>query len=367
MSKETSSGSMDLNEIRERTGMMETAKDPSLDIEIEDAAAPDATQEEIKAKLSQKTQPKAETKPAEETKTEGEEPEAEEETEGEEEDEAGDEEAGKEKSNPPAPTKQKGKSPIKAAFRMIGEQGAQIKDLAKAVGELAIALKPKDKEAAAAATSLQKLIKKAEDAGEDPEAIKLMVDAAKEELMKDLTEKGLLSKELPAEVKEKLDVVDEVKAERDDAREVQAFGKEWTGLLPALKQRYPNASDSLLQQAQEEMWKIATGEEGGVVTKKAKTNAEGKVTEQGRIAPYPLDYLLHKFGSKFDTILKVAKASKSSESGSKEIDNGTEDESSDDNIEMPLDEQNPETYLKMQKAKLKSSSKPDVRITGGMQ
>lgn len=336
---------------------MDGAKDSSLDIEVEGAETKVIPPEKIETTTETEAEPEAKTD--DEESTDADEEEAEEEVE--------QSEADKSAAKPAA--KKKG-SPIKAAFTQIGELRTAITDLTKLVSESVKANSAKPgSDAAVAAKSiddtLNELLKEAEDKGGDAEFFKKFGATLVEKVQKDLADKGLLTKDLPKDVQERLKLLDEIEAERGDVREVQSFNGEWAGIIPALKQRYPNASDSLLKQAQDEMFNIATSEEGGVVLKKAKTNEKGEVVERGRIKPYPLDYLLHKFGSKFDAILKVAKGPKQAEGGSKDIDNGKQNEGSDTDIEMSLDDQSPETFKKMQAQKLKEAeSGESARLMG---
>lgn len=344
-----------LAKAREASGIMDGAKDPSLDIEAE--------QPETKVIPPKKIEKKDESEIDSESKTDDEESDVEDEEEIDE--EAQESEADKSAATPPAKKKS---SPIKAAFTQIGELRSAIADLAKVVTESVKTNSAKPgTDAAAAAKSiddtLNDLLKEAEDKGGDAEFFKKFGATLIEKVQKDLADKGLLTKDLPKDVQDRLKLLDTIEAERDDQREVQSFGTEWSGLIPALKKAYPNASDALLKQAQDEMYSIATSEEGGVVLKKAKTNDKGEVVERGRIKPYPLDFLLHKFGSKFDAILKVAKGPKQAEGGSHEIDNGKANEgSASDDIDMPLDNQGPDTYRRIQAQKLKDAEPEPVRV-----
>lgn len=360
MDEPISAGSADLNKIRERTGMMEGAKDLSLDIEVE-KPADDAVQAEIAEKLKNQPKPAEQPAPKPTEAPAGEEPDGEEEVEEEvDEPDGGEEAGGKKETTPAAPAKKKGNSPIKAAFKIIGEQGTQIKALTESVGKVLEALsknnpesKPVEKVDVIAA-----LKKKLEDEGQDASMIEEIISAAKQSTIEELKAAGLLSEKKEPLADDDREVLDQVKEERQNNREVQAFNTEWKGLTAALKQQFPNASDSLLEQARDLMWTKATSEEGGVVVKKAKVGADGKILEQGRVSPYPLDFLLHKFGKEFETILKVAKGPKSSEGASQKVgDQPDGDEPSEENLEMPLDDQNPDTFLKMQKAKIKDNAK----------
>lgn len=362
---------MDLNEIRDRSGIMGNQSDPSLDIDPEGdenngGGGDTATAAEIATRVNGK--PKTEAKPEKKAEI------AEDDEESDPDDKGDESEPGKEKggdqSTATAPAKKKGSSPIKAAFKIIGEQGKQIAELTKAVQTVAEALKPKE-EAAVKEDLIDKLATELASEGQKPDVIKKIAKAVRESTIQELRDQGLLVTEKP---KEELDAEDrealeETKTDIATKREVNSFNNtEWPTLQAQLKKEYPNATDGMLQQARDEMFRIATSEEGGVVLKKAKTDSQGKVTEQGRVKPYPLDYLLHQNRSKFDAILKAAKGPRTTEGGSKEVDNGHQDDggdgNGDDNIEMSLDDQNPETYLKMQKAKLKQGKDDSVRIQG---
>lgn len=347
-----------LAKAREASGIMDGTKDPSLDIENEAKPADDA-----QAAVREKLKPKPDAEANSDDNSDDEESE---DADDEETDEEGEESAAdKSAATPPAKKKS---SPIKAAFTQIGELRSAIADLTKLVGESVKANSAKPgSDAAVAAKSIDDtitdLLKEAEDKGGDAEFFKKFGTTLVEKVKQDLADKGLLTKDLPKDVQERLKLLDTIEVERDDQREVQSFGTEWSGLLPALKQRYPNASDALLRQAQDEMFNIATSEEGGKVLKKAKTNDKGEVVERGRISPYPLDYLLYKFTTKFDAILKVAKGTKQAEGGSHEIDNGKENEgSASEDIDMPLDNQGPDTYKRIQAQKLRDSEPEPVRV-----
>lgn len=365
----------ELSDIRDRTGIMGNASDPSLDIEPEgennNGTGDVATAAEIAARLNEK--PKTDKKPAEEAESAKDDEESNEDAEAD--DRSAESETGKEKvedqstQNPPA--KKKGSSPIKAAFKIISEQGNQIKELTGLVKTIAESLKPKEVEAAKE-DLIDKLAIELEAQGENPETIKKIAKAVRESTIQELRDQGLLLTEKPKEAlsADDREALDESKIELATRREAQSFNNtEWPMLQAQLKKEYPNATESLLLQARDEMFRIATSEEGGVVIKKAKTDAKGNVLEQGRVKPYPLDYLLHQNRSRFDTILKVVKGPRTTEGGSREIDNGHQNdggsgESSDDTIEMSLDDQNPETFLKMQKQKIKDFGKESVRIQG---
>lgn len=367
---------MELNEIRERTGIMGNNPDPSLDIDPNESAGDGgggdaATKAAVAAKVNgtAKAEETVETKP--EDAAADEESDVEEEGDGKTEEAVGAEEKVVDQSTHNAPAKKKGNSPIKAAFKIIGEQGKQITELTNLVKTVAESLKPKE-EAAVKEDLIDKLVKELPD--ENPETIKKISAAIRQSTIQELKDQGLLVTEKPKPelTDEDRDALEETKIDVATRREVNSFNtNEWPSILPQLKKEYPNASEALLLQAREAMFNIATSEEGGVVIKKAKTNAEGIVLEQGRVKPYPLSYLLHQNRDKFNAILKVAKGPKSTEGGSSEIDNGHQNDGdptgSDDNIEMSLDDQNPETFLKMQKAKLKNSGPDPVRIQGTAQ
>lgn len=355
---------------------MGNQSDPSLDIEPEgdgkNGNGASSTAAEIAARLNGKA--KTEEEPAEEANTESDAEEAKDEVDAEA--KGNETEPAKEqvedKSNPNPPAKKKGGSPIKTAFKIIGEQGTQIKQLTDSVAQVLEALKPKEV-AAAKEDLIDKLATELEAAGQNPETIKKIAKAVRESTIQELRDQGLLVTEKPKEElsAEDREVLDESKIELSTRKEQTAFNNtEWPTILGQLKKEYPNASESLLLQARDEMFKIATSEEGGVVIKKAETDAQGKVIKQGVVKPYPLDFLLHQNRPKFDTLLKVAKGPRTSEGGSKDIDNGHEDDGSpesDDNVSMSLDDQNPETFLKMQKAKLKNAGPDPVRIQGTAQ
>ena len=228
-------------------------------------------------------------------------------------------------------------SPIKALF-------AQQKETAKAIGDLAaivakMATKPevapttvqteKQEEVTDEVREFAKII--AEKQGLDPDALS--------ELVKGIVQ--LTSKEratLPQDVQDKLKIVDSLQAEEAKRQEIAAqqnlsaeFDVEWNGFESQLRKQYPNASSSELKQAKELMVQIAHSDKGGVVVDEKKRIIKG----------YPLDYIFFKdvegIKKKFDTILKVAPKSRSTEeSGGK----GINDDIPEDGGEINLDPEN---------------------------
>lgn len=240
-----------------------------------------------------------------EGKTEEEEPKKEEE-ESNDESEEEDEEDKEENEPPKPPAKTKPSRSERQLFKRVGDVEKVLKDLPTQISSaITQALQTKNEGEAPTPTSkLQDLAKTlGEKFSSDPEAITELLKAAQELTLEELKTQGFLNKDIPKEVKE---VVQTVKNEQAEREQTADFRNEWDALKPALQKQYPNASDSEIQQAYDEMFKIAHSPKGGIVVKNPET-------KQDEVHGYPLDYLLHQNRKLFDTILKVAPKAKSGE------------------------------------------------------
>ncbi len=238
----------------------------------------------------------------------------------------------KEKSIRPA----KNDRPIRALFKQIG-------DLSKGQEQLATIIKglqetSTKKEQAETVDEIAELAKRRD---LDPEGLKELRDILEKNILDGLEKSGKLNRELPKDIEAKLALLDQIQEEKNEIVEKANFENEWSAFVPTLQKQYPNAKASELAAAKELLDEIAHSEEGGVVVKKATA------TEQGKIKPYPLDFIIYKNKSKFDTILKVAKGIKSGEDGSKQI----EEFNDEDDIDLDPETMDPEKMKRYQKKK----------------
>lgn len=172
-----------------------------------------------------------------------------------------------------------------------------------------------------------------------------------------LAEKRLGGK-LPPEIIEKLKVLDGLQAKDQEAAEREQFSSEWKSLVPALKKRYPGATDAMLEEAKEKMDKIAHSDKGGKVIRRG--NSE-------EFIPYELDYIFYRNRKTFTDLLKAAPKSKGGESAHTIHREGEEVE--DDGKVKDIDPENftPESFKREEArdraaAKAHGKSNSDIRI-----
>ena len=114
---------------------------------------------------------------------------------------------------------------------------------------------------------------------------------------KELAATNKLPKEITDQLKE-LDVIKKERADEKDEKEKKAakdyFDKEWNESLPALKKKYPKATDEMIQEARDKMNELA--------------HSKAHHT-------HDLEYIIFKNGKVFETILKAAPKDKSGEEG----------------------------------------------------
>jgi len=244
--------------------------------------------------------------------------------------------------------------PIKAIFTQLGQLQKGLKDLAEKVAtKPAPASKQTDAqvEVSEKVREMAKVIadkRKAKGDNIDPEGLaEIMQETLNLALELSPKEKA----ELPADIKEKLKLLDRYESETKSKDEGQLFSTEWDGLTPALKKEFPNAGEAELRQARELMDEIAHSKQGGVII-----DAEKRI-----LKPYPLDYLLHKNRDKFVAILKVAKAAKSGEKGGREM---VDVEDEDEEIDLNPETMTPEKMKRREKQKLKAHTTDKVEIVG---
>lgn len=222
--------------------------------------------------------------------------------------------------------------PLKAIF-------SQIKELRTAID----ALKASPAKVAAQET-IDEIKTIAEKRDVDPEGLAEIIAITQKKVVEDLEKSGRLSKDLPEDIQKRLKLLDKFEAENETKAEAIAFESEFNGILPELKKQYPNAKESELVEAKKILNQLAHSEKGGVVVKKATE------TTPGKIKPYPLDYLIYKNRSVFDTVLKVAKHSKSGElGGSKQL---ADDADGDDDIDLNPEDMTPEKMKAHDRKKL---------------
>lgn len=117
---------------------------------------------------------------------------------------------------------------------------------------------------------------------EDSTGLAKMLRKSVELAKKDLEKNG---ERITPELKEKLKLLEQVEASNKAKAEKEHFDNEWKAVEPTLKKQYPNASESELSQAKEELDKLAHSKE---------------------FHKYDLDYIVFKNQDKFASILKVS-------------------------------------------------------------
>ena len=130
--------------------------------------------------------------------------------------------------------------------------------------------------------------------------------------------------ELPKDLEEKLKLLDEIKEQNLLVKEEAHFDKEWTGIVPALKKKYPNATDAMLTEAKQLMDDLSHGK---------------------KHHKHDLDYILFKNPKKFATILKAAPKNKSGETG-KRVKEDAEETSGEEKTLTPIENMTPELMKK---------------------
>lgn len=326
-----------LAKAREAMGMMDGAKDPSLDIQPDDEKSEE-----------QGNEPKAPAKPEAKTESKDEDESEEDESEDEEDDEAKGEEDESDQSSDKPPAKHKPSVFEKAAFTQIGELRKLVTDLTKTVStfvEKGGAKAEAAVEAAGEAVSdaVTALMKEAEEKGSDPNFVKKLATTLRVDIEKDLESKGLLRKDLPTDVQEKLKLLDDIQKERAEQSQASSFGNEWDVLVPTLQKEFPNAGANELAAARKLMDEISHSAKGGVVLDEKKAIIKG----------YPLDFILHQNRKAFEAILKIAKGNKSGEGESHEIKG--EEENEEEELNLDPENMTPDKFRKLQKQRVKDS------------
>lgn len=144
----------------------------------------------------------------------------------------------------------------------------------------------------------------------------------------------LAGKKLPTELKEKLKILDSLEEKSELQAEQVHFDNEWSDFIPTLKETYPNATEAMLQEAKDEMDKLAHSKDFHAVKE--------------------LEYILFKNKKKFETILKVAKGNRSAELG-KRI--GAEaDEPSIDDAMVDIENMTPDLMRRREQADLRANT-----------
>lgn len=185
---------------------------------------------------------------------------------------------------------------LKAERKKRKEMQGQIKDIFDAIAELRADRSGTDED-----EERGELEKEAErlgkELGQDSKALAKVLKATV-----DLARKEFSGKKLPKDLEDKLKLLDKVQAREKEERESSHFNKEWEGLTPALKKRFPNASASMIAEAKKAM---------------------DELSHSKKYHRYDLDYILYKEGKRFTTMLKAAPGSRSGEGG-KQIGAGEE-------------------------------------------
>lgn len=211
----------------------------------------------------------------------------------------------------------------RALFKQTGELSKAIKEMQTALAELPSKLTPKQEAVdTALSDALAEIAKKR---NLDAEGLKEIADALKKDILKN-------TGELPADVQEKLKLLDSLRADkekRDGEQKVREdairFEGEWNTLTSQLKTLYPNATASELSEAKKQM---------------------DEISHTPDFAKYDLDYVLFKNRSTFDVLLKVARGSKSGEGASKQI---SEDEGDENEVDLNPDEMTPSKMAEYEK------------------
>lgn len=236
-------GNTTLKEIQERTGIMEGAAE---DHQAESQEEAQESNEQGEESTEESTEEAAET----------------------EEDETSEEDEEDEDSKTQTPgTTDKA---IKALFSQMNAMRDQIDLLVKSGATKA--------EQAQAAVVDEELSKLAEELNASPDQINKLLQVFEKRIQKQIGTQSLTP--------ELQEVLDSVREQKRVADEVAHFNKEWDSILPDLRKQYPNASESQLALAKEEMDKLSHSKE---------------------FHKYPLDYIVYRQSKKFDTLLKVVK------------------------------------------------------------
>lgn len=151
--------------------------------------------------------------------------------------------------------------------------------------------------------------------------------------------------ELPEEVQQKLSLLDQISKEREEQKESQQFTEEFQAYLPELKKQYPNASDAMLEEAKQELDRLAH----------SKDHHE-----------HDLDYIVYKNKEKFDTLLKAAPNSRSVEQGRRYGSEASFEQSDSEDAMPEIDELTPEIMEQREQQSINAtaSSDKDYRVRG---
>lgn len=287
-------------DIQARTGIMEGSSESFDDT---DSEAEDKTNaEEKSAEEAENPKQDSEDKPK-----------------NEEEDKSGEEE----KVTPPKTNKSE--RPLKAVFAQLGE----LREAIESIKGLMSSSEKKD-----ATNTVDDAIKQlATKRNLDAEGLGEIVALVQSKILKDLESKGVLNKDLPKEVQEKLKVLDQIQKTENEKAEVAHFDKEWDSVLPSLQKQFPNATASMIAEAKAELFKIA----------------RTKLFHDKEI-----DYVVFKSQDKLSALLKVAKGKKGGEGDSKQIKEDSDKESSsEEDIDLDPENINPEKMKKYQEKSLR--------------
>ena len=204
----------------------------------------------------------------------------------------------------------------KAIFSQLKEMRDELKTL-----------KPAEK--AEAKEVIDDITALAEKRGLDKEGLAEIAEVLEKSILGKLETTGKLSKDLPTDVQDKLKQLDSILADKKARDEADHFEKEWLGVLPDLQKQYPNAKAGELAEAKKILDEISHSKEHHA---------------------HDLDYILFKEKNKFETILKVAKNSKSGETSSKQI-----ADDSDITLDLNPEEMTPEKAKAYELRRLKGS------------
>lgn len=288
--------------------------------------------EEVEAEAKAKAEETAKAKTAEEAAAKAK-------TEEEAKAKAKTEEEEKEKLKSPSDSDEKAMRPLKAVFTQLKEITDRLEKMESK--------SPEVKEAAKVADDAFKAF--AEKIGADPAAITELYGVFQKNLLADLDKQGLLKKDLPADVQDKLKKLDELVAKdatqqvkEREAREAAHYEKEWTDLIPSLKQQFPFAGATEYSEAKKLMDTLSHDPvQGGVV-----------IDEKNKILkPYTLDYILFKNKDKFSAILKVASNKKSGEKGGREM----VDVDDEEEVDLDPSAMTPEKFKRYEAKKAKAA------------
>ena len=208
---------------------------------------------------------------------------------------------------------------------------AQIKELREEIKNLKVPVTAKEEKAVDVALD-KALAEIAEKRNLDPEGLSEIANALREDILKNVGKPS----ELPADIQEKLKDLEDLKADkekRDSDQKVKEdtmrFESEWGTLLTDIRRQYPNAGPAELAEAKKQMDEIA---------------------HTADFRKYDLDYVLFKNKSVFDTLLKLAKGSKSGEGESKQI---VDDDVDELEVDLDPDNMNPQTMKVYEERRLK--------------